>query len=241
MTLFDEEAYHITSVSKFLEIREIQKLMTSNWCPGKWIFRGESNFNYLLKPSVGRLFGKEPFIIKEHLLKFEEAAFKEFTILAYNELRISNPFIVLAVAQHHGLRTRLLDWSFSPLVALFFAVEDDRGLADDGALIVCQLENELNNFPEKSGPFANNLEDYHYVFVPSISPRIKAQRAVFQLFKDLTEEFLEGFKLRKFRIPALSKEKIKRELEVLGISYESIFPDLDGLCKTINYNKLRNK
>ena len=90
MTLFDKEDYHITSVSKFLEIRNNDKrFQTSDWYPGKWIFRGESSFNYKLKPSVGRLLGKEPFLLKEKLFDFEKSAFHEFTISAYSELRVT--------------------------------------------------------------------------------------------------------------------------------------------------------
>lgn len=82
-------------------------------------------------------------------------------------------------------------------------------------------------------------DEYDFIFTPILSPRIRAQQGVFQLFKDPTEEFSEGYNLGKFKIPSSCKKQIKDELEVLGISCQTIFPDLDGLCKTINYNKLQ--
>jgi hypothetical protein len=73
-----------------------------------------------------------------------------------------------------------------------------------------------------------------------MTPRINAQQGVFQMFKDPTENFSEAYNLGKFVIPAECKITIKSELEELGVSYRTLFPDLDGICKTINYVKLRS-
>lgn len=239
MTVFDNQNDHITSVSKFLDLN-FSKFYTSDQDPEKWMFRGHGKYDFKLIPSVGRLLGNGIFNSKEKLFNFEESAFNEFRIDAYSELREANSFTLLAVAQHHGLKTRLLDWTFSALAALFFAVEDEKLWNEDGALIAFQSKLIFNLHAQKSkSPF--DLEnDYDFVYVPSLSPRIKAQQGIFQLFKDPTEEFLEAYNLGKVRILASSKEEIKNELEVLGVSHKTLFPDLDGLCKTINYNKLRS-
>lgn len=240
MTEIIDEKHLITSVSQFLKVKN-SYLYTSNINSGKWLYRGESNYEYKLIPSIGRLFGHLPFNEKNNLFDFEKSAFNEFKISTYSQLRETNSFILLAVAQHHGLKTRLLDWSFSPLAALFFAVENEAKHTTDGSLVAFQSQFTFNNFPEgTNSPFANNLNDYHYIFSPDMSPRIKAQQGVFQLFKDPTSEFKEGYNLLKFKIPFKYKKSIKKELESLGVSYKSLFPDLDGLCKTINYNKLKN-
>lgn len=143
MRIFDRPQDHIFSVTKLLDHIN-SSLYTSKIDPGKWMFRGESNFDYTLKPSIGRLFGKEPFSSKEILLKFEKSSFNEFQVSSYNQLRESNLFILLAVAQHHGLKTRLLDWSFSALVALFFAVENESHFDTDGSFIAFQSQFPFN-------------------------------------------------------------------------------------------------
>lgn len=77
-------------------------------------FRGESNSAFTLKTSLARL-APEPERIESHLLRnFRKYALKD---------SVPNDSIWnwLAVAQHHGLPTRLLDWSYSPFVALHFA------------------------------------------------------------------------------------------------------------------------
>jgi hypothetical protein len=240
MIEFDEPKDHIKSVSDFLKIKE-SWLYTSQSLPGKWMYRGLEEYEYQLIPGIGRLINQRPFLNnKKKLFKFEIDAFNEFRISSYNELHEANEFILLAVAQHHSLQTRLLDWSFSPLVALFFAVEDENKYDKDGALVVLQSRFPFNDFCEAQSPFDDKLDDYHFLFAPALSPRIRAQQGVFQLFKDPTTEFKEASFLGKFKIPANSKKGIKSELNDLGITYKTLFPVLDGLCKSINYDKLKS-
>jgi hypothetical protein len=234
-----EKTYEIDSVSKFLEYK-FQMLYTSNIHPGRFMYRGLSDFDYPLIPSVGRLYGKKPFTKKENLFKFEKSAFNEFRIGVYHELRENDQFILLAVAQHHGLKTRLLDWTFSPLIALFFAVENNKKYDSDGALWAFQAQFDFNDFQKKSSPYDETLNEYHFIFAPSLSPRIKAQQGVFQLFKDPTKEFKNAFNLRKFKIPKKKKQPILRDLADLGINHYTLYPDFDGLCKSINYVKLKS-
>lgn len=238
MEEFCESIDQIRSVSDFLEIK-IRRLYTSDIMSGKWMYRGLEKYDYPLIPGIGRLLNHKSFLNnKAKLLKFEQSAFDEFRISSYSELRETDKFVLLAVAQHHGLKTRLLDWTFSPLVALFFAVENEEKYNKDGALAVLQSHFPFNNFGEAKSPFDDKLEDYHFVFTPALSPRIRAQQGIFQLFKDPTTAFEEAPYLVKYKIPANAKKEIKSELNDLGITYKTLFPDLDGLCKSINFEKL---
>ncbi|HBF88996.1 MAG TPA: hypothetical protein DDX39_10180 [Bacteroidales bacterium] len=239
MEEFDNPEKHITSVAKFLEIKH-KLLNTSDINSGKWMFRGVKRYEYGLIPSIGRLTQKQNKIFKskQKLFEFEKSAFAEFCINVYNDLRENNQFNLLAVAQHHGLKTRLLDWTLFPLVALFFAVEDKDCFEQDAALYAFQTQFVFNDFKKLTTPFHEDLDEYHFLFAPDLTQRIKAQQGVFQLFKDPTKEFTEGYNLMKFRIPSKNKIEIKRDLNDLGISYKTVYPDFDGLCWTINYNKL---
>lgn len=227
----------ITYVKDLVEINHSYHY-TSDQRPQRWIFRGLKHYDYKLIPGLGRLYLDGTVSDLDKLSIFERSAFNEFKIAAYNEIRATDDFIVMTTAQHHGLKTRLLDWTFSSLVALFFAVEDVDE-STDGALVAYQLNEPVNNFEGLKSVFeTEKLHEYHFIFAPSISPRLKAQQSIFQLFKNPHIEFDADNNLGKFRIPAKKKKAIKRELNDLGIGYFTLFPDLDGLSRSINYDKL---
>ena len=87
------------------------------------VYRGSGGADYPLLTSLDRLGGIDPPHTKRQL---EEHILRNF-------IRYSRPFLatqpaneweLLVTAQHHGLPTRLLDWSYSPLIAAHFATQD---------------------------------------------------------------------------------------------------------------------
>ena len=107
-----------------------------------FVFRGLSDSSYRLQTSLKRLQGPY-WQLEKHLLR----NFRKYARLSPREL--SSFWHLLSIAQHHGLPTRLLDWTYSPYVALHFATANLERFSTDGVIWVVDYEKAHNHLPEK--------------------------------------------------------------------------------------------
>lgn len=192
------------------------------------IYRGMENAEWELKPTVGRLENYSPRLEREMLTLFKTGA------RPYLDKEPSNDWEWIAMAQHHGLPTRLLDWTANPLVATYFAVERNSGT--DRVIYAVPVPSVLNI--ASYTPFEYDKQDY--VFLPEhVSPRIVAQGGYFTIHRKPNVAFNEWF--RKIVVPDSLAVEIKLHLTRYGVNRASLFPGLDGLAINITWDKTADK
>jgi len=207
-------------------------------------FRGQAKSSWNLKPSLARKLGG---------LELEQSLVRRFKQNAFMliDRRPQSEWEWLFVMQHHGVPTRLLDWTESPLVGLYFAVNERQ--RSSGALWAI-IPSELNSAAglQQTGPANIPAFDEDPALLGSYLPsalageqqsrlktlaiiaprnttRSQAQLAVFTIaHRDLTpiERIADGRHVWRYLIPSSAKQHIRRELERLHITRLTLFPEL---------------
>jgi FRG domain len=191
------------------------------------VYRGVKSTAYPLIPKIGRykkLHSGERVREERMILRlFREQA---FPYLAFNP---GNEWEWLALAQHHGLPTRLLDWTRNPLVAAYFAVEAEH---DDDSVIYA-YDNRMRISTETEGdPFTTQTVGK---FIPRhITRRITAQTGLFTVHPDPQKAMSSRF-VDRLLVKKRYRKALKHTLFRYGIHRGSLFPDLDGLCRHIEW------
>lgn len=211
------------------------------------LYRGHRDTNWTLKPSIAREprgLGHE----QNRCILFMNAARTRHRPCPEPHDGAGWLFLM----QHYGLHTRLLDWTESPLVALYFAVETD--VETDSTVYVLDADrlNTIQNHGRglvlpthpaaiklTAGAFQVNEpnDDVAAILPPEMDYRMLLQRSAFTLHGDATA--LEAHDrhsefLNKINIANKHRQEIRRQLSVLGINRAHLFPDLQNLSLHLN-------
>ena len=205
---------------------------------GPILYRGQREDMPLL-PKLARLRLTLPLLEAERRM-FEEFRRQSIPFLDYEP---STEWDWLALMQHHGLPTRLLDWTLNPLAALWFAVSKPAEDSSRGVVwAFVPSRDDIITPTQGSSPFEGGRT---LVFQPShVTRRIVAQSGCFTVHKYIhaKKHFIRlelnknySSLLTKYVIPASCFADLRFCLSNFGVNAVSLFPDLDGLSKRLRW------
>jgi hypothetical protein len=229
----------IETLSDYLEI--------TSQGSGLVLFRGHADaHSWMLAPTLARCVGPHSKLNLERLggwAKLEQHILERFQ-------RHAEPFLTnrpdakidwLVLGQHHGLPTRLLDWSENPLIALYFALSTDVG----AEAAVWMME---PRYVFSMNLDLNKLNSIQVYYPKALDQRIVSQKGCFTIqplpnacdpFVVLNEDqrlMDEGLRsMSRIIVPSDVDLKARLMLEVnkLGVDGSFIYPGLDGLSRQI--------
>jgi hypothetical protein len=189
---------------------------------GNWLFRGVASARHQLIPSVGRRRDGVAYS-----LRIEKDLFDKFKreALPFLASRPGTEWEWLALAQHHGVPTRLLDWSESPFVSLFFAVW---GSDEEDAAIYIVPRPEVYELNED--PFTQKSPAFYYPGY--VTPRLVSQRGVFTVHPAPADTYNPAG-IKQIVIARSLKLEFRQKLDSTGVHHAAIFADLDGLARRL--------
>jgi hypothetical protein len=216
--------------------------------PARWWYRGQASAGWGLEASLDRLG-------RGRLSKRELADLMDQLVLLLEErLRLLKDWMpgtldhgtgreeLLAVAQHHGTPTRLLDWSGSPYVAAFFAMSDVESVlrpesADDGdRCAVWFLDTHADAFISAAGVSLVSPKSEGNLRLQRQQGRFTYNSSLHATLETYCGEFYERepparAPLVKVTLPRNQSRLALQDLELMGVTSEQLYPGFEGSCR----------
>jgi hypothetical protein len=191
----------------------------------------------------------------EDFFKIERRIFNQFKekYRSFFEKEL-NDWELLALGQHYGLPTRLIDWTANHLIALWFAFEKEKENKEDRVVfgLVVDKVNKVDFQSDElfGGRFikvfeamqidrrVTNQESWFSIQPPQISGKGSGMLPHFNNYNTLNEdESFENY-LIKFKFKNSLRWEILEDINKNGINSKIVYPDLTGLCKMIEMNEI---
>ena len=210
------------------------------FCEDERTYRGVKDASFNLIPSLGRLTQYDD----DQLVDYELRVMDEFkrrsrALLSYTP---TSEWDWIFLAQHHGIPTRLLDWTSNPLVALYFAVEDksDTDFAIYSGFFNRLYQNSSGGMevPYRNGPRTTDLiSPYEVEEVFAVHPTHRHQRYInqsgfFTIQPAPAQPIQDGVQVKHVFDGSL-KQRFHTILIAFGITRFFLFPTLDELVRDI--------
>jgi hypothetical protein len=266
---FGIREWTLTSWTEFVEFVKDKEL-----CWSTLIYRGQANADWKVTSTLDRLEQRFPttpnpggkpdhFNCPRVERKIQIDRFKE---MARGRLAFHIPDTEedewWALAQHHGMATPMLDWAYSPFVALYFAFEEEtcdyEGIPQKlTSRAIFALTHQ--NIPSEQSNRKKDTQKHPKPFAPRWpgNYRLNSQGGLFLKMPDAnyyrnglrkpvdleayvrklsTKDKHSHCVLQKFTIPNSDKDRVEclRFLDYMNINRASLFPDLDGAAQYVN-------
>lgn len=214
----------------------LNRLSSYDLVGGTVLFRGQAKRGNLL-PGIAR---KDPTNNTTAVEKTMLADLRRHGLtMIPSYVDIDNDWDMLVLAQHFGMKTRLLDWTSNALAAIYFACSG----REPGDCYVYTLDADSLMLPSLKGtPFSQRKTR---VIHPNLSnDRIIAQSGYFTAhrFSESSAKFVPLERnpevkkhLNEYVIAGKDRVDFLMTLERCGVTSKSIYPDIEGVCRFLNW------